>query len=128
MSKTPLTAEYCKAHLPAHTPESFGRAFTDRAIRQAAELCGAGGGENGSVEYQCTVKVSAAYHSLKPEDMPKNDLEKRDLWMVIFSKTVNRNLGPFFQAWGIPVSKKALESIENISPWIPLEIKELVKP
>jgi hypothetical protein len=73
-------------------------------------------------------KVFAAYHSLKPEDMPKNDLEKRDLWMVMFSKTVNRNLGPFFRAWGIPVSKKALESIQNMSPWIPPEMKELVKP
>ena len=59
MSKPPLTAEYCKQHLPAHTPESFGRAFTDRAIRQAAEMCNAGGGANGSVEYQCTVKISA---------------------------------------------------------------------
>ena len=73
-------------------------------------------------------KVFAAYHSLKPEDMPKNDLEKRDLWMVMFSKNVNRNLGPFFRAWGIPVSKKALESIQNMSPWIPPEMKELVKP
>lgn len=73
-------------------------------------------------------KVFAAYHSLKPQERPKNDLQKRDLWMVLFSKTVNRNLGPFFRAWGIPVSKKALESIENMPSWVPLEMKELVKP
>ena len=57
--KPKLTKEYCELHLPAHTPESFGRAFVDAAIRQAAQLCQNGQGEGGFVEYNCKVKVEA---------------------------------------------------------------------
>jgi len=50
---------------------------------------------------------------------PRNDGDKRDQWMVRFSKNVGRNLGPFFQAWGIPTSQKARDSIQNLPVWMP---------
>jgi hypothetical protein len=37
--------------------------------------------------------------------------------MMRFSRTVNRNLGPFFQAWGLPVTDKALASIASLPAW-----------
>ena len=48
---------------------------------------------------------------------PKNDAEKRDEWMVRFSRHVQKNLGPFFQAWGVPTSTKARESIAYLPEW-----------
>ena len=42
-------------------------------------------------------RVFAEYRGLSPQRRPKNDQEKRDQWMVRFSRTVGRNLGPFLE-------------------------------
>ncbi|MHC4449413.1 MAG: M60 family metallopeptidase [Planctomycetota bacterium] len=52
---------------------------------------------------------------------PKNDAEKRDFWMVRFSRHVGRNLGPFFEAWGVPTSAKARSSLADLPTWMPEE-------
>ena len=39
---------------------------------------------------------------LSDHERPKSDDEKRDQWLVRFSRQVGRNLGPFFEAWGVP--------------------------
>jgi hypothetical protein len=41
-------------------------------------------------------KVFAEYRDLPANERPRNDNEKRDQWMWRFSKTVGKNLGPFF--------------------------------
>lgn len=64
-------------------------------------------------------KVFDEYRKLPPGERPKNDGEKRDQWMVRFSRTVNRNLGPFFQAWGVPTSESARKSIADLPAWMP---------
>ncbi len=64
-------------------------------------------------------KVFAAYRELPPDKRPKTDAEKRDMWLVMFSRTVGRNLGPFFEAWGVPTSEKARKSIEDLPVWMP---------
>lgn len=64
-------------------------------------------------------KVFAEYRSLPPEGKPKNDQEKRDQWMVRFSRACGYNLGPFFQAWGVPTSEQARESIAELPVWMP---------
>lgn len=64
-------------------------------------------------------KVFAEYRALPANARPRNDAEKRDQWMVRFSRACGRNLGPFFQAWGIPVSERALKSIEDLPVWMP---------
>ena len=58
--------------------------------------------------------VFADYHKLPPTDQPKSDPEKRDQQMVRLSRQVHRNLGPFFQAWGIPTSQAARASIKDL--------------
>jgi hypothetical protein len=50
---------------------------------------------------------------------PMNDASKRDEWMVRFSNAVGRNLGPFFEWWGVPTSAKARKSIEHLPAWMP---------
>jgi len=64
-------------------------------------------------------KVFAAYDKLPAERRPKTDAEKRDLWLVMFSRTVGRNLGRFYEAWGVPTSEKARASIKNLPVWMP---------
>ena len=61
----------------------------------------------------------AEYRDLPAGSRPKNDAEKRNQWLVRMSKTVGRNLGPFFQAWGIPVSKQALSQVGELPVWMP---------
>lgn len=64
-------------------------------------------------------RVFAEYRALTAEQRPKSDAEKRDQWMVRFSRTVGRNLGPFFQKWGVPTSATARASIEGLPIWMP---------
>jgi hypothetical protein len=62
-------------------------------------------------------KVFAEYRALPAGEKPKGTTERIDQWMMRFSRTVNRNLGPFFQAWGLPVTDKALASIASLPAW-----------
>ena len=64
-------------------------------------------------------KVFAEYRRLPGGERPKNDAAKRDQWMVRFSRAVGRNLGPFFEAWGVPTSKAARDSIASLPAWMP---------
>ncbi len=64
-------------------------------------------------------RTFATYRDLADYERPKNDAEKRDQWMVRMAKTVGRDLGPFFERWGIPVSKKARAAIASLPPWQP---------
>ena len=51
--------------------------------------------------------VFAEYARLPDAERPKSDDEKRDQWLVRLSKATGKNLGPFFQAWGVPTSERA---------------------
>ncbi|MCK5804901.1 MAG: M60 family metallopeptidase [Lentisphaeria bacterium] len=64
-------------------------------------------------------KVFADYRAQPAEALPKNDNEKRDQWMVRFSRAVARDLGPFFAMWGVPVSAAARASIAPLPDWMP---------
>ena len=72
-------------------------------------------------------KVFAEYEALDASERPKTDDAKRDQWMVRFSKATGRNLGPFFQAWNIPVSENALGEIAELEPWMPAELGRFLK-
>jgi hypothetical protein len=61
--------------------------------------------------------VFAQYRDLPQSERPKNDNEKRDQWMVRFSKVVNRNLAPFFSAWGVPTSAGSQREIAGLPAW-----------
>ncbi|MCH7903212.1 MAG: hypothetical protein IH944_01440 [Armatimonadetes bacterium] len=67
-------------------------------------------------------KVFEVYRRLPNTERPKNDAQKRDQWMVRFSRAVGRNLGPFFMAWGIPVTDSARRSISGLPIWMPEDL------
>ena len=62
-------------------------------------------------------KVFAEYRALPAGERPKSNADRMDQWLVRFSQTVNRNLGPFFQAWGVPVTAPALARVANLPAW-----------
>lgn len=67
-------------------------------------------------------KVFAEYRGLPASDRPKNDDQKRDQWMERFSRAAGKNLGPFFDAWGVPVSRAAKERIADLPAWMPADM------
>jgi Peptidase M60, enhancin and enhancin-like len=67
-------------------------------------------------------EVFALYRRLADAERPKSDDEKRDQWLVRLSKATGKNLGPFFQAWGVPTSYSARASIERLPGWMPTSI------
>jgi hypothetical protein len=71
--------------------------------------------------WQAFRDVFAEYRSLSPNERPRSDDEKRDQWMCRFSKRVGKNLGPFFDQWGVPVSQTAKDSIADLPVWLPTE-------
>ena len=50
---------------------------------------------------------------------PKSDDEKRDQFLVRYSKITKKNLGDFFDFWGIPVSSSAKAEVSNLERWMP---------
>ena len=66
-------------------------------------------------------KVFAEYRLLPQAERPKDDEEKRDQWLVRFSRAAGRNLGPFFEAWGVPTSAAARQSIAALPAWMPAD-------
>lgn len=64
-------------------------------------------------------RVFAEYRALPRDERPRGELEKRDQWMTRFSRAVGRNLGPFFERWGVPTSEAARASIAELPLWLP---------
>lgn len=64
-------------------------------------------------------KVFAEYRVLPRSERPKTEEQKRDQWMVRFSRACGKNLGPFFVAWGVPTSEAARASIADLPAWMP---------
>lgn len=64
-------------------------------------------------------KYLRSYEGPNAGTMPKNDLEKRDQFMTRYSRVIGKNLGPFFQGWGVPTSAGARESLRDMPVWVP---------
>lgn len=65
--------------------------------------------------------VFAEYRTLSAGELPQTDQDKRDQWMVRFSRHIGKNLGPFFQAWGVPTTQAARDSIASLPTWMPAD-------
>lgn len=70
-------------------------------------------------------QVFAEYARLSRNDRPRNDDAKRDMWMIRMSRATGRNLGPFFQTWGVPTSESARRQVQELPAWMPTEIADL---
>lgn len=59
-------------------------------------------------------KVFAEYRSLDEAQQPKDDDDKRDQWLQRLSRACGRDLGPYFQAWGVPTSEGARAALRDL--------------
>ncbi len=64
-------------------------------------------------------EVFRAYRALPDDQRPRSDADRRDQWMLRMSRQVGRNLGPFFNAWGVPTSEKARAEVAALPGWMP---------
>jgi hypothetical protein len=64
-------------------------------------------------------RVFRAYLELDEAERPKDDAAKRDLWLVSFSRTVERDLSAFFELWGVPTGSAARASLSDLETWLP---------
>lgn len=64
-------------------------------------------------------KVFAEYRDLPAAARPATDDARRDQWLVRFSRAVGRDLGPFFQLWGVPTSDAARAAVADLPDWVP---------
>ncbi len=64
-------------------------------------------------------QVFEEYRDLPRDEHPKTDDEKRDQWLVRMSKATDRDLGPFFQRWGVPTSEEARRQVADLREWMP---------
>ncbi|TVR99866.1 MAG: hypothetical protein EA423_12050 [Phycisphaerales bacterium] len=62
-----------------------------------------------------------SYDDLPTERRPRTDDDKRDLFVEQFSRTVGRNLAPYFTAWGVPLSEGLDERLADLPVWMPQE-------
>lgn len=69
--------------------------------------------------WQAFKNVFRAYQQIPANQRPRSQQEKRDQWMIRFSREVGRNLGPFFEAWTVPTTPSARASIADLRPWMP---------
>ncbi|KAM5204962.1 TRPM8 channel-associated factor 2-like isoform 1-T2 [Hipposideros larvatus] len=60
-------------------------------------------------------QLFAEYQTLS--DIPKDNAGKMNLWVKKFSEKVQKNLVPFFEAWGWPVQKEVADSLAYLPQW-----------
>ncbi|NWW52368.1 TCAF2 factor, partial [Pedionomus torquatus] len=53
----------------------------------------------------------------KMSTIPKDNLSKMNLWAQKFSQQVNKNLAPFFTAWGWPIKKQLSVELSSLPSW-----------
>jgi hypothetical protein len=104
-----------KKHIEAGAPFETWKSEPFLALTMYAQIQQAFG-------WEPYYKVFAIYRDLPEKDRPKNDDEKRDQWMVRMSRVLGRNLGPFFQAWGVPTTQAARDSIKDLPSWMPSDM------
>ena len=64
-------------------------------------------------------KAFADFRGLPQREKPGDDATKSDLWLVTLSRACQKDLGPFFTAWGIPTSEAARAAVAALAPWMP---------
>jgi len=108
----PSTQEKIAAHLEANAPFDRWQSDPFLALAMYVQMQQAFG-------WGAFQRVFAGYREAAPSEHPTSDDEKRDQWLVRFSTEVGRNLGPFFEQWGVPTSQGARDSISHLPRWLP---------
>ncbi len=71
------------------------------------------------------IRTISEYKKAPQEELPNTDQQKRDQWMIRLSHNTGKNLGPFFEKWGVPTTQEARDSIKDLPIWLPEEFDEI---
>ncbi|XP_025785537.1 TRPM8 channel-associated factor 2 [Puma concolor] len=71
-------------------------------------------------------QLFAEYQTLS--GTPTDKAGKMNLWMKKFSEKVQKNLAPFFEAWGWPVQKEVAASLSCLPEWQENPVRVYVRP
>jgi hypothetical protein len=107
-----VARERLEKHLAGGAPYQAWKADPFLALTMYVQLREAFG-------WEPFTRVFAEYREVPRAERPRTDLEKRDQWMMRMSRAVARNLGPFFEAWGVPTSEGARAEIRDLPSWMP---------
>ena len=107
--------ERVRKHLAAGAPYAAWKSDPFLALSMYIELIDGFG-------WEPFRKVFADYRTLPAADRPKSDDQKRDQWLVRLSRATGRNLGPFFETWGVPTSADARNTVRELPAWMPAEL------
>jgi hypothetical protein len=59
----------------------------------------------------------------KRYNMPKNNQEKIDQWVIRYSKILQKNIKPHFEVFGLPVSSQVDQMLSTLPKWIPKDFR-----
>ncbi len=66
-------------------------------------------------------------HENNTSQLPRNNQQKLDQWVIRYSKAIQRNLKSHFQLFGLPISSDSVDKhVKNYEPWSNLQ--ELKNP
>ena len=65
--------------------------------------------------WRLLTELFVEYRALR--DVPRDDAQRIDTWVVRSSTHAGVNLGPFYVAWGLPVSQAALDVVAELPAW-----------
>lgn len=71
-------------------------------------------------------QLFAEYQTLS--GLPTDNAGKMNLWMKKFSEKVQKNLVPFFKAWGWPIQKQVADGLAHLPPWQENPMSVMVVP
>ncbi len=64
-------------------------------------------------------KLFSGYYKIPDKDAPNTVQAKHDTFCVRFSQLVKKDLGKFFAAWAMPVSKAGCrDKVKHLAPWL----------
>ncbi|XP_034374688.1 TRPM8 channel-associated factor 2 [Arvicanthis niloticus] len=61
------------------------------------------------------ISLFAEYQSIS--QIPEDNESKMNMWLKLFSEKVQKNLVPFFEAWGWPIQKKVAKDLTCYPSW-----------
>jgi hypothetical protein len=65
----------------------------------------------------------AAISGAMKEPSSFNGVAKRDVWITRLSRAAGRNLAPYFQSWGVPMTDPARKALEDLPTWEPKPLR-----
>jgi len=68
-------------------------------------------------------QVYRQYRQLPRSQYPATEAARRDYWFAAISTATQRNLGPFFALWRVPVGEAATRAATSYPTWLPAEMQ-----